>query len=418
MSDLVRKLNNAVQQVIDTPPAPLVRDRAPKDFTPGVKYDGGQISEITTGPLTSELGGEEDWQEVVREMGVRLPEGFRLVLSEARFDPAAWHRDGQGLDAETRPVWRYRFQVVSAVLTGADEDLVQLMAQARKARRAKPAPARFDKSTLVVALGDIQAGKVDRRGGTAELLDRLEYAKTEVVKRAKKLKPHQIVIVDGGDAMENFESSPGADRTNDLQLTEQMRLWRRVFWDWVSTLAPLAAEVDVLAVPSNHCRVRRGKQNMSTPGDDYGIEVLSQVADIAAQNDAYSHVNFWSPTEFEEALALTLVGGKTLGLVHGHQMSRPDNAPKYMAGQALGRTPLGEADIAVVFHFHNFWVRNVGNARWLFGAPTMDSGSSWFTNNTGEESDPGILTFMVNETGWYNLDIVWARAGVDYEALD
>lgn len=419
MTDLVRKLNAAVSKAIDTPPTPLVRDHAPKDFQPGVKYEGGVISHVTTGPLMQELGNsEEDWQGVLREMGVSVPAGFRLVMDEARFDPAAWHRFNQGEDAVTVPIWRYRFKVVPAALVaGADEDLQALMAQAKKVRRAKPAPAVFDKTTMVVVLGDIQAGKVDRRGGTAELLDRLEYAKTEVLKRTKKLKPHQIVIVDGGDAMENFESSPGADRTNDLQLTQQMRLWRRVFWDWVSSLAPLAPEVDVLAVPSNHCSVRRGKQNMSTPSDDYGIEVLSQLADIAAENPAYAHVNFWSPSEHEEALALTLAGGKTLGAVHGHQMRNPDQAPKYMAGQALGRTPLGGADIVIFNHFHSFWVRPFGDGRWGFGALTMDSGSSWYRNITGEESDPGVLTFVVDEAGWRDLHVVWARVGVDYENL-
>lgn len=416
-SRLVSKLNSAVQRAIDTPPAPLT-DRAPKDFQPGTKYEAGRLSQVTTGPIAGEVG-PQDYERVVAEMGVTVPEGFRLVLDEAKFDPAAWHRDEQGEDAVTRAIWRYRFKVVSAALAGAvDEDLAKMMAEARKVRRGKRSPAVFDKSTMVVVLGDIQAGKVDRRGGTAELFDRLEYAKAEVVKRAKKMKPHQIVIIDGGDGMENFESSPGADRTNDLQLTQQMRVFRRVRWDWLSTLAPLAPEVEDLTVPSNHCRVRRGKQNMAGPSDDFGLEIQTQLVDIAAQNpSAYGHVNFWAPSEHEEALALTLVGGKTLGVVHGHQMARPDNAPKYMAGQALGRTPLGESDIVVVNHFHNFWVRHVGNARWMFGTPTMDSGSSWFTNNTGEESDPGVLTFMVDENGWRDLHVVWARAGVDYEAL-
>lgn len=428
MSDLIRKLDSAVARAIDTPPQPLARDRAPKDFQPGVKYDGGRLSEITTAAIPGDQVGPEEYERIVAEMGVSTPQGYRLVLSAASFDPVAWTRDEpfwtdengnqRKTPATTRPAWRYRFSVVPAALAGAvDEDLAELMAQARKARRGKRSPAVFDKSTMVIVLGDIQAGKVDRRGGTAELLDRMEYAKLQVMKRARRLKPHQIVIVDGGDAMENFESSPGADRTNDLQLTQQMRLWRRVFWDWVSNLAYLAPEIDVLAVPSNHCSIRRGKQNMSTPGDDYGLEVLSQLADIAAENPAYSHVNFWSPSEFEEALALTLVGGKTLGVVHGHQMSRPELAPKYMAGQALGRTPIGEADIVVVNHFHNFWVKSVGNDRWMFGAPTMDAGSAWYYNVTGEESAPGVLSFVVDERGWRDLDIAWARAGVDYEVL-
>lgn len=429
MSDLVRKLDAAVRRAIDTPPEPLARERAPKDFKPGVKYDGGRLAEVTTAAIPGEQVGPEEYERIVAEMGVTVPTGFRLVLSEASFDPVAWTRDEpfwidedgnqRKTPATTKPAWRYRFKVVSSVLVKeADEDLAKLMAEARKVRRGKPSPAVFDKSTMVVTLGDVQAGKVDRRGGTAELLERLEYAKAEVVRLAKKAKPQQIVIADGGDAMENFESSPGADRTNDLQLTQQMRLWRRIFWDWVSTLSRLAPEIEVLSVPSNHCRIRRGKQSMSTPGDDYGLEVLSQLADIAAENPAYAHVNFWAPAEHDEALALTLVGGKTLGLVHGHQMNKPDAAVQFMSKQVLGRTALAEADVVVVNHFHTFWMRSFGQSRWMMGSPTMDSGSSWYRNVTGEESDPGVLTFMVDENGWRDLHVVWARAGVDYEVLD
>jgi hypothetical protein len=416
---LIRDLNDAVRATIATPPVPLVRQPAPKDFQPGTKYDGGRLTEIVTGPVTEELAGEEDWQRVVAEMGVVLPEGFRLVLSEARFDPAAWHRDGQGDDAVTRPVWRYRFQVVPAALgAGPDEDLEKLQAAARKAARAKPRPAVFDKVSLVVVLGDIQAGKVDRRGGTGELLERLEHAKAAVLRRARRIKPHQIVLVDAGDALEGFESSPNSDRTNDLQLTQQQRLWRQILWDWTQQLSKLAPELDVISVPSNHCSVRRGKQNMANPADDFGIEVLSQVSDIARGNPAaYGHVRFWSPGEWEEACALTLVGGKTLGVVHGHQKTRPELAGQYMAGQALGRTPIGQADIVVMGHWHNFRVQTFGDDRWLMIAPTMDSGSSWFANSTGTESAPGVLSFVVDERGWQDIDVAWARAGVDYEVL-
>jgi hypothetical protein len=427
-SRLTRRLNEAVARAIDTPPAPLRQSQAPKNFQPGVKYEGGRPVEITTAAIPGEQIGPEEYESIVAEMGVNTPPGYRLVLAEANFDPVAWTRDEpfwidenghqRKTPATTRPAWRYRFKVVpEALAAGVDEDLSKLMAEARKKRRAKPAPAVFDKTTMVVTLGDIQAGKVDHRGGTAELLDRLEYAKGEVVKRIRRLKPHQLVLVDGGDAMENFESSPGSDRTNDLQLTQQMRLVRRVFWDWTSTLAPMAAEVDWLGVPSNHCRVRRGKQNMAGPSDDYGLEIISQLADIAAQNEAYSHVNFWTPAEHEESLALTLVGGKTLGAVHGHQMAKPDSAVPFMTKQVLGQTPLAGADVVIINHFHTFWMRSFGKSKWMIGSPTMDSGSSWYRNVTGEESDPGVLTFMMDENGWRDLEVIWAREGVDYGVI-
>jgi hypothetical protein len=36
----------------------------------------------------------------------------------------------------------------------------------------------------------------------------------------------------------------------------------------------------------------------------------------------------------------------------------------------------------------------------------MDPGSSWYTPSSGEQSDPAILTFDVDEYGWRNLDLV------------
>lgn len=425
---LARDLDAAVTRLIDTPPAPLARAAAPKDWKPGIKY-GADSWEITTDAIPGEQVLPEEYERIVAEMGVNLPTGLRLVLAEASFDPVAWTRDEpfwtdekghqRKTPAATKPAWRYRFKTVAAGLVAAgDENLERLQKAARKAVRARPRPALFDKTTMVVVLGDIQAGKVDRRGGTAELLERLEHAKQEVLRRVRRFKPHQIVLVDAGDALEGFESSPSADRTNDLQLTQQQRLWRQILWDWTVELSKLAAEMDVVSVPSNHCSVRRGKQNMADPSDDFGIEVLSQVAMAASANPAaFSHVRFWSPEKHDEALALTLIGGKTLGVVHGHQKTRPEAAPQYMAGQALGRTPIGHADIVVMGHWHNLRVQTFGDDRWLFICPTMDNGSSWFANGTGHESAPGVLSFTVDERGWDNLHVAWAREGVDYESL-
>jgi hypothetical protein len=157
---------------------------------------------------------------------------------------------------------------------------------------------------------------------------------------------------------------------------------------------------------------------MGPSNDDYGLEVLSQLSDIAAANpEMYGHVKFWAPDQHDEAVALTLVGGKTLGVVHGNQFKRPEGAKAYLAGQALGRTPIGHADIVVANHYHTFYVQSVGDDRWIIGAPTMDAGSSWFANMTGVESAPGVLSFVVDETGWKALDVAWAREGIDYEEV-
>lgn len=261
--------------------------------------------------------------------------------------------------------------------------------------------------SLVTLIADPQVGKVDSRGGTEELLARLEQSRAALAAHARKVKPDEIILGDLGDAIENFESAPGADRLNDLQLTEQIRLWRRIFWSWVDTASTLAPSVRVFSIPSNHCRVRRGKMAMGTPSDDYGIEVLAQIADIAGANpDRYSHVTFLAPDRFDESLALTLAGGKVLGAVHGNQVGSPDRMADWWSKQALGRTPVGAADFLVTGHFHNLRVQTAGDDRWWFQAPTSDSGSSWYRNISGAESAPGVMSFTADGSGWRDLTIL------------
>lgn len=399
---LIEDLRNARQ---GTPVAPPI---SVKGFEPGVQYDlDGRPSVITTAGIAKPLETSDDYQDAVESLGIQIPEGFTLVLQEARYDPAAWTREGPGLPAVTQPVWRYRFKVV-ADAAWSEADLSDLIEEAKKTKKTK-APRSTTEDTLVIALSDCQFGKVDIRGGTLELLQRLEVAKEQIIAQVKKVKPAELVLIDVGDAVEMFESAPGADRNNDLQVTEQIRVWRRVFWSWVKDLAPLCGDVKVISVPSNHCRVRRGKQALSHPNDDWGLEVLSQISDIAAENpEAYGHVKFFSPDTFEESLALELVGGKVLGAAHGHQKNGPAQLGTYLAGQALGRTPIGSADITVFGHFHNLRVETIGNDRWFFISPTIDSGSSWFSNNNGTESRSGVLTFVVDEDGWKDLFVAWA----------
>lgn len=409
-----------------TAPTPQVAGR---QFKAGGQYVLGKLVSVVTADLDHPLTTPEEYDAAVAEMGIAVPQGHVLLLDQSGYDPVAWTRDEpfwedekgnrRKMPAVTKPVWRYKFKVVSEALVAAsDEDLEKLQAAARRAVRAKPRPVVFDTVSMVIVLGDLQVGKVDRRGGTEELLVRIEYAVGEVEKQIKRVKPTEIILVDIGDGLENFESSPGADRTNDLQLMQQMRVFRRICMAIIKMAARYGVVVKFLGVPSNHCSVRRGKQNMAEPEDDMGIEVLTQLADICAENpDAYGLVEFYTPDTHDEALAIELAGGKVLGVAHGHQKTRPENLPAYMDGQAGGRTAMGQADIAVFGHWHNFRVQTYGDDRWIFIAPTMDSGSSWFGNGTGNESAPGIMTLVIDHTGWTDVKVHWAREGIDFEVI-
>ncbi len=407
-----------------TPPIPTM-SVAMKGFEPGVQYVDGRPDIITSPRVFDEASDQEDYERVVAGMGVPVPDGWALQLVEARFDPVAWTREEMFVDDErseepgartkapavTRPAWRYRWRLVPDFVTALrDADFDKLQRMAKASGRGRPVVPKSTKTTAVIDMADFQFGKVDVRGGTPELLERIEIAKLGKVAWVRKHKPAEIILLDGGDMMEGFESAPGSDRTNDLSQVQQLRIMRRVMWDWIATFAKLTDDLKVVGVPSNHCRVRRGKETMGSPGDDYGIENIIACSDIAAANTtgAYDHVQFIVPTEYDEAVAFPMVGGKIFGAIHGHQFGSPEKAGDWLAKMALGRRPIGYADMVFVHHYHQFRQWTVGDDRWLFMAPTSDSGSSWFSNNQGSESRPGVMSVLFDETGWIDVDVAWS----------
>lgn len=388
-----------------TKPEPL-----PKGVTPGIIYSGEKPTRITTPWLDEECKTQEDFRKVCVDMGVPLEDHQRLELVKARFNQAAWHRDNQDIGekftAYTKPMWLYEFKVVGRALA-LDVDLKAMMAEAKRASKSMTVKKLNGVTSMIIDMADFQVGKTDILGGTKELLERAEVALAKVLKQVRKIKPDEIVLVDGGDSTEGFESSPNAARTNDLQQTEQIRVWRRLFWRWITALAKVVAKLEVVAVPSNHCQVRQGKNRVGTTLDDWGIEVLSQVADMAAVNpDAFGHVTFHQPREFEEYVVLTLLGGKTVGFVHGHQGNNPQGMVEWCRKQ--GRRPIGQVDVLFFHHFHHLELIIFGDNQTGFCSPTMDPGSSWHTNGSGNSSAPGVLTLAFDEDGWRDMFIAWA----------
>ncbi|ROR95460.1 hypothetical protein EDD28_0101 [Salana multivorans] len=362
-----------------------------------------------------EVSGDRAEAEINAPEGTITDETVAEFLTTKGLDPHEWEASGFRSSEWTMPNGAVgeskRFSFVRRAGGAAGStlpDLDDLHAAIERAR-AELTPQVVPlggRASLVTIIADPQIGKVGSRGGAEEVLGRLEASRERFEHRARTVAASEIILVDAGDAVENFESAPQQDRTNDLQLTEQIRVWRRVLWTWVATAARLSASVKVIGVPSNHGAVRRGKAKMGPASDDYGIEVIAQVADMAAvNNDLYGHVEFFTPGTHEESVAIELAGGKVLGVAHGHQAGTADGLAKWLAGQALGRTPVGRADIAVFGHFHNLRIQTVGDDRWLFVAPTSDNGSDWFRNLSGADSAPGVLTFVVDEDGWRDLAV-------------
>ena len=107
--------------------AQRVRPTYPSGWEPGVLHEEDGNVTVTT-DLVPKIDDEDSWKAAVQALGVQVPEGWTVRLYEARYDPAAWHRDSEGGEAVTRPAWRYRFKVEQARVSDVKyDDLIDII---------------------------------------------------------------------------------------------------------------------------------------------------------------------------------------------------------------------------------------------------------------------------------------------------
>jgi hypothetical protein len=254
--------------------------------------------------------------------------------------------------------------------------------------------------TLVVCLSDFQVGKSDSLGGTQETVNRVMTTLKRITEWIQAEGSYEeIIIADVGDVCEGFWNVTAQQQTNDLSLTDQIRVAQRLMAEAVAMLAPLCTRMTYVSIPSNHCAVRTGKGNdnrASSPDDDFGLLIADTIQAIMSGREPFSHVNFAKPQKWEEAVTVETADGTAVGFTHGHLAGAQAKIPSWFRDLAFGhRSGLHEASILVHGHFHNFGVSLVGDNKFIIGCPTADNGSSWFTNRTGDATDPALLTFEV-----------------------
>jgi len=262
----------------------------------------------------------------------------------------------------------------------------------------------------VVVISDPQVGKVDHRGGTPELLERVAWFRSELDAIMADQPCGEAVVLDAGDLIEGFENTRGQMHSNDLSLPSMLRVSRAILTDIISTVAARHGSTRVATVPSNHSAWRSGPGYLGTPADDFGIDCHRAVSEVFAHiPDA--HVSWVWPDEYDQAVALDVAGAR-LGMTHGHY-SKPRRFREWLAGQALGSTVLADCEIIHSGHYHSFLVEAVGflngRERVHIQSPTMDNGSEWFRALTGEDSAPGLLTYTIEDGQISNLRLIQHR---------
>lgn len=380
---------------------------APKDEAK-VSYRDG-IPETIYVPGVPEAKTQEEFNSIIADLGVPIPDGFELQLVEARKNMHAWTRDSEHQElAVTRPNWTYRFKVVPVSGTLSKADVAELGEAVLRAKPFTPAKTATAGGCYIAGLADFQVGKGSNGdGGTDALIERFTRQLSQIVADFKASGASSILILDLGDnSCENEHNTSSQLGTNDLQFVDQLRVWQRMLLKITTELAKTCGDVTVAGVPSNHSQHRHNGKAVGDAHNDYGLLAISNLQDALGLNpEAFGHVKFAYPEPHKETLAVE-VAGTVVGLAHGHQSGSPDKIPDFISKQIAGRQPLQYADIILTGHFHHLRVQNIVGNRWWFQGPANDAGSAWFTNRSGEFSSPGILTLVVNDGGWSNLKIV------------
>ena len=362
---------------------------------PGIQFDGA------TGEATTPGYSEE-------------PENFDEFLIDAGLDPSTievippvrtsrWQQQQAG-----ELIWltSYRFTF------RRKQEALDLLPLAAQIGTIKPSPKRLKATTescLVVLWSDLQVGKVDYRGGTPDLIARVEATLSSVLRQIAEDKPEQVIFADLGDMVENFQNTAAAQQayTNDLSIMEQVDLSVSLTWTALAQIAAMVPRVTYASVGSNHCQFRAANgKPIGKPTDDWGVFIGRQLARLATESNT-TNVNFLEPQPHDESLAIDVFddGFHILGIVHGHQARRPDQVAAWWRGQAFGRQPIADASLLVHGHFHHLRVTECGSvsrgdtvaSRFIVMAPTMDNGSGYFRLSTGEDSIPGLATLTLHK---------------------
>lgn len=295
--------------------------------------------------------------------------------------------------------WRPQDKALMDALSYDDVD------KAIKGFKPKGLTKADEASTLIVCAADFQVGKTDERGGTVELTDRV----MRILSRWERELPtyKTIVLADLGDVIEGFSNTVQQQQTNDLSLTDQIRVAQRLLVECVKLLSTKCEELIFVAVPSNHATVRSGlgaKARANAPSDDYGLLIHQNIELALSDRKEFAHVRFVRPSKYDETVTVVLDDGTGVGFTHGDLAGNQSKLPQWFANVAhANRGGLRDADILVHGHFHTFTVSMTGEQKWIVGAPSIDNGSAWFANSAGKVAGSAMLTFEVSKQearGW------------------
>ena len=386
------------------PQAAVRRDKNIPVWNAGIEYDqnGGELRTTPRAIESPAATVTPDEQEMFDQFGMDSQEWTILTLRRSSWQSAT----GDWLEAY-RATFAKRKGAQLAPMTEVELNDILFAYATRSSVFPQLRSERSDGSVRLIAMGDTQLGKPDG-GGTKATVERfyniIEQAAADLADGVDSL-----ILPWLGDCLEGVVSQGGRNVARlDISITEQVRIYRRLFLHQVATLAPLARRVIIPVVGGNHDEAFRDQTQ--SPNDSWAIEGASAVADALVLADKFSHVQFLFPDQDRWGVTLNVGSEESPYVIHfehGHQARNQTKVIDWWKGQTHGRQPAGAADMLMTAHWHNFQIHSTGGDRWWMQTPSMDGGSDWFRDKSGEDSAPGVLAFDVvgGASGWSNLKL-------------
>lgn len=363
-------------------PAPKLSTQP--QYKAAVEFDGTQGTATTPG-YTQEPA---NFDEFLLSAGID-PTGIEII------PPVRTSRWQQREDGEWLTSYRFSFRKKQT-----DLDLPALLAAAKKVKLQRP--TQVSEKALVIAPADLQVGKTGIRGGTPELIARLFATYDQIEQQLKANKYEHIWILDMGDIIESVSNAAMYNQleSNDLSPMQQTDYAAALMLELIKR-AVKYAPVTYGSVASNHCQNRFKGQQVGRPGlDDWGIVILQQLRRITTELGL--DVDYLVPHPQDEGFAFRY-GVNTIGVIHGHQASRPDGIKKYWQQASFGNQWSQACDVLLSAHFHHLRVEELGQrfdglgSKFWVQCPTSDNGSDWYRRSSGEDSTTGILTMELHK---------------------
>jgi len=368
---------------------PAEKITVPVEYSPSVTFDGNG-GEAVLPPVAD--GNPTDVEAFLVEAGIN-PKEIEIV-GEPRI--SRWQ---VARPFPLEPMWmtsvRIRWRRINPEIS-----LPLLYKLVKSTKPIQPKPVATGKA-LIVLWSDLQVGKVDHRGNSESLIQRVRETQGKLLQKIREQKPEKIIFCDVGDTIENFSNAADMHQlqSNDLSIMQQVDLATSLAWETLKLISKHAPVV-YLSVGSNHCQWRSNKQRIGKVTDDWGIHIARTLARLSKEVEL--PIEFREPAQHDESLAYDIFDDKfhILGLWHGHQSPRPDQVPTWWRQQAFGKQPVHAATIGVSGHFHHLRVLELGStprgtSRFWVQASTLDNGSNWWRTTAGEDSQPGLVCFVL-----------------------